>query len=91
MKWQAWSERGRYLTIAAFCFASVLSALYLQYYEFVLPCPQCIFQRIGFIACGGLALLATLLPWRNLVWPGTIADESGVKTFKTETPTGGVH
>lgn len=73
MKWQVRPERGRYLTIAAFCFVSVLSALYLQHYEFVLPCPLCIFQRIGFIVCGGLALLAALLPWRNLIWPVMIS------------------
>ena len=69
MKWLAWSGRWSYLLVAVFCFGSVLLALYLQHYEFVLPCPLCIFQRIGFIVCGGLALLAALFPWRNFVCP----------------------
>jgi disulfide bond formation protein DsbB len=64
-----------YLGIALFCWASAGFALYMQHYEFVLPCPLCIFQRIGVIACGALASIAVLfpLPKRPLFWPVLIA------------------
>lgn len=35
-------------------------ALYLQYYQFLNPCPLCIFQRVSVITVGLLALLAAL-------------------------------
>lgn len=68
------SPRLVYLGIAAFCAASVGFALYMQNYEFVLPCPLCIFQRIGIIACGFLAIIAAIFPlprWPSF-WPGLI-------------------
>lgn len=63
------SPRWIYFGIAVFCAASVGFALYMQHYEFVLPCPLCIFQRIGVIVCGLLALFATLFPAPRLLWP----------------------
>lgn len=68
------SPRLIYLGIAAFCTASVAFALYMQYYEFVLPCPLCIFQRIGIIVCGLLATAAALFPLSHQprFWPGVI-------------------
>ncbi len=64
-----------YVTIVLFCLASVSFALYMQHYEFVIPCPLCIFQRVGLMACGLLALIAGLFPLRNKfwVWPTVIA------------------
>ncbi len=61
------SPRRVYLGVAVFCAASVGFALYMQHYEFVLPCPLCIFQRIGIIVCGLLALLAAICPFPQ--WP----------------------
>jgi len=68
------SPRLIYAGIALFCASSVAFALYMQHYEFVLPCPLCIFQRIGVMACGVLALLAAAFPWsrRPLFWPSVI-------------------
>lgn len=65
------SPRQVYLGVAVFCAASVGFALYMQHYEFVLPCPLCIFQRIGIIVCGLLAFFAAICPfpqWPRL-WP----------------------
>lgn len=67
--------RAIYVGIALFCAASVAFALYMQNYEFVIPCPLCIFQRIGIMACGGLALLAAAIPLPRVpwVWPSLIS------------------
>ncbi len=64
-----------YIAIALFCVASVGFALYMQHYEFVIPCPLCIFQRVGLMACGLLALIAALFPLRKQywIWPSLIA------------------
>lgn len=61
--------------MALFGAASICFALYMQNYEFVLPCPLCIFQRIGFMACCALAALATLFPMRRQpwLWPALIS------------------
>lgn len=68
------SPRLVYSGIAAFCWVSVCFALYMQHYEFVLPCPLCIFQRIGVIVCGLLATIAIVFPLarKPLFWPGLI-------------------
>lgn len=57
-----------YLAITLFCVAGIGFALYMQHYEMVDPCPLCIFQRIGFMACAVLSLLAALLPLSRLRW-----------------------
>ena len=52
--------RAWYLT-AAFCCAGLLAfAFYQQYQAFLDPCPLCIFQRIGFMWIGLVALLAAI-------------------------------
>lgn len=68
------SPRLVYAGIALFCANSVAFALYMQHYEFVLPCPLCIFQRIGVMVCGGLAALAVVFPYSGQprFWPGLI-------------------
>lgn len=68
------SPRIVYTGIVAFCAVSVGFALYMQHYEFVLPCPLCIFQRIGIIVCGLLAVIAAIFPLLRwpLFWPGLI-------------------
>ncbi len=46
-------------------------ALYLQHYQFLDPCPLCIFQRIGLMVMGVFALLGVLHNPRNL-WIGRL-------------------
>jgi protein dithiol:quinone oxidoreductase len=60
--------RLNYAGLTIFCAAGVVFALYMQHYESVEPCPLCIFQRIGVIACGALSILAALLPLVRLNW-----------------------
>ncbi len=57
-----------------FCAATIGFALYLQETEFLSPCPLCILQRIGFMVCGVLSLLAVLFPVRRVdwLWPAVI-------------------
>ena len=69
------SPRQVYFCVIVFCISSVGFALYMQNYEFVLPCPLCIFQRIGIMACGLLAFAAAILPlprWPRF-WPTAIS------------------
>ena len=40
--------------------AAIASALYLQYFAGVLPCPLCVIQRMGFISAAVFATLAAL-------------------------------
>ncbi len=61
-------------TIIAMAFAM----LYLQNYKGLLPCPLCVFQRVGLIIMGVFALIAALLNpkalWIRLVlWLGAMA------------------
>jgi disulfide bond formation protein DsbB len=51
-----------------FCASTIGFALYLQETEFLSPCPLCILQRIGFIVCGFLCLLAALFPIKRFSW-----------------------
>jgi disulfide bond formation protein DsbB len=53
-------RRWVYLLIALLCAGLMGYALYLQYVEFLEPCPLCMLQRVGVIALGVLALLAAL-------------------------------
>lgn len=58
-----------FLSLALFCFASVGFALVLQFQDLAPPCPLCIFQRLGVMACGLIALLATIWPpQRHALW-----------------------
>ena len=52
----------RWVNFAAFgvCAALLGYAYYLQFYEYLDPCPLCIFQRIAVIALGACFLLAGL-------------------------------
>ncbi|KPC52657.1 disulfide bond formation protein B [Amantichitinum ursilacus] len=59
-----------FLGLALVCAGCMAYALYEQYYEFLSPCPLCIFQRIVIITFGVLSLLAALLPARgSRFWP----------------------
>ena len=44
----------------AICAALLSYGYYLQYVEFLDPCPLCMVQRVCFFAIGGVALLATI-------------------------------
>ncbi|WP_028534246.1 disulfide bond formation protein B [Paludibacterium yongneupense] len=55
------SRRQGYFLIAAACAGAMGAALYLQHVQGLEPCPLCIFQRVGVIMVGLLALLAALL------------------------------
>ncbi|KMN30145.1 MULTISPECIES: disulfide bond formation protein B [unclassified Chromobacterium] len=69
----ALSNRQGFLLIAAACAGAMGFALFAQYQLGLEPCPLCIFQRIGVIAAGVIALLAALLnPGRGgaKVWGG---------------------
>ncbi len=52
--------RTGYLLGFAACFGLVAFGLYIQVKDNLEPCPLCIFQRIAFMATGGLFLLAAL-------------------------------
>ncbi len=45
----------------AICAGLLGYAYYLQFYEYLDPCPLCIFQRVGVIALGVVFLVAALL------------------------------
>ena len=66
MKW-----RLGFLALALVCFGAIGYALYEQYYEFLSPCPLCVFQRVVIITFGLISLLAALFPLRNATrfWP----------------------
>ncbi|UTH74408.1 disulfide bond formation protein B [Chromobacterium sp. IIBBL 290-4] len=54
------SNRQGFLLVAAACAGAMGFALFAQYQLGLEPCPLCIFQRIGVMAAGVLALLAAL-------------------------------
>lgn len=55
------SRRQLYFVIAALCALAMAYALYAQHVLGLEPCPLCIFQRIGVMAVGVLALLAAII------------------------------
>jgi disulfide bond formation protein DsbB len=57
-----------FLALTLICGSAIGYALYLQYEEFLSPCPLCIFQRIGIITFGAVSLLAALFPLRRATW-----------------------
>jgi len=54
------SRRIGFFAIFLACAGMMAFALYLQYHEFLNPCPLCIFQRVCVIAVGLIALIAAL-------------------------------
>lgn len=54
------SKRLVYLLIAVLCALAMAYALYAQHVLGLEPCPLCIFQRVGVIAVGVLAMLAAI-------------------------------
>lgn len=61
-----------FIGMVVFCFGSIVFALILQFKGLAPPCPLCIFQRLGVMACGVLAVLSVLYPLRGrfgLLWP----------------------
>lgn len=67
------SRRQGFFLVAAGCAAAMGFALYSQYVLQLEPCPLCIFQRVGVITVGLIALLAALHnPGRGgyRVWAG---------------------
>jgi disulfide bond formation protein DsbB len=55
-----WSFRAACLAGFAACALLIGYALYLQFHDFLEPCPLCIFQRIAFATLGIVFLLAGL-------------------------------
>jgi disulfide bond formation protein DsbB len=60
-----WTFRAQCLLGFAVCAALLAFALYTEKYLGLVPCPLCIFQRIGFIALGVVFLLAGLFAPRG--------------------------
>lgn len=55
-----WTFRAQCLLGFAACAALLAFALYTQYFQALVPCPLCIFQRIAFAALGLVFLVAGL-------------------------------
>ena len=55
------SSRLTFLIIFLGCAGLILTALYMQYFMDLYPCPLCITQRVFIVAVGLTALLAFLL------------------------------
>ncbi|GAB2888695.1 disulfide bond formation protein B [Uliginosibacterium flavum] len=49
-----------FLSIFAYCTGLIVFGLILQHLKGIEPCPLCILQRYGFVACGLIALVAGL-------------------------------
>ncbi|MBV1776281.1 disulfide bond formation protein B [Burkholderiaceae bacterium DAT-1] len=49
-----------YFAISLACAGMIAFALYLQYYQFLNPCPMCIFQRVFIMLTGVVALIAAI-------------------------------
>lgn len=60
MPLQTLSPRLTFAAIFAVCVALMSFGLVLQQVQHLEPCPMCIMQRIAFITCGMLALIAAL-------------------------------
>lgn len=56
----AWSYRTVFLAGFLICLALLGFALYAQYVLAMIPCPLCIFQRIGFMVMGVFFLLGAI-------------------------------
>lgn len=51
-----------FFAIFLFCVASIAYALYHQFYHWIMPCLQCVYERMAIVAVGVFALLAAV--WR---------------------------
>jgi disulfide bond formation protein DsbB len=47
--------------------ALLLTSLYLQYFDGVIPCPLCTLQRLCFVLLGGLFLIGIVAPAKRLL------------------------
>lgn len=47
-----------FLAVFLFCLASIAFALYHQIYDWIMPCLQCVYERMVFIVIGFFSLLA---------------------------------
>lgn len=56
----AWSYRSRFLAGFLVCVALLGYALYAEHVLAMIPCPLCIFQRIGFMAMGVFFLVGAI-------------------------------
>lgn len=61
-----------FATLSLGCFGLVAVGMELQNLLRLAPCPMCIFQRVLYLAIGGLALLGFLLPVARMAWAGLI-------------------
>ena len=61
------SSRWIYLLVFLLCAAMMVVALYMQYVEYLDPCPLCIFQRLAVISIGGIALLAVVFNPKGMI------------------------
>ena len=50
------------LTLFVLSVLGMAYALYLQYFEQLMPCPLCVFQRVGLIGFGVFTLIAASDP-----------------------------
>ncbi len=69
------------IAIAAACFALLGAALYLQFVEYMLPCPWCVIQRYLFTAIALICLITAFLPastTRRGAGLGLLAALSGI-------------
>lgn len=64
--------RAWFATLSLGCFGLVAIGMELQTMLRLAPCPFCIFQRLLYLAIGGLALLGFLWPVVRLAWAGLI-------------------
>lgn len=49
-----------FFAIFLFCAASIAFALYHQFYNWIMPCLMCVYERMAFIVIGFFALLAAI-------------------------------
>lgn len=63
-----WTFRAQCLLGFAACAALLAFALYTQYFQALVPCPLCIFQRIAFFALGVVFLLGALHGPMKAAW-----------------------
>jgi disulfide bond formation protein DsbB len=60
------------------CFALVAVAVALEHWAGMEPCPLCWFQRMAFVALGGVAAIGMIAPGRLVAGLGVLAAASGV-------------